>query len=233
MTSILALLVVLVLLLAMAYAGYRDGFFIATYALMRSLVAFLCAMTFCEPLRAVLASIIGSKYPLPQYLLPISFILIFGAILVFGRWLKIRYTDPGISCPAAVDQSMGPVVGILNAVVFTGALLVFWSMLPFAKFLPADLGRVNTKLGSIDTGYRMIAFYDFVQDRMGGNTPFLLEDETIENDVNGDRRAEPGDEFTDLNANGTWDRGWAWKYGHYADIGRNVLARIPQAEQEP
>jgi len=233
MTSVLTLLAVLALLLATTYAGYRDGFFIATYALMRSLVAFLCAMTFCEPLRAVLTSVISDKYPAPQYLLPIAYLLVFGLVMVLGRWLKIQYTEPGLSCPAAVDHTAGPLIGLLHGVVFTGTLLILWSMLPFAKFIPADQGRINSRLGKLDTGRSMLVFYDFVQDHMGGNLPFLLNDEPIVNDADGDKRADPGDEFKDLNANGTWDRGWAWKYEHYADIGDDALKRLPRAEPVP
>ena len=49
MISVLATLFVLALLVLMALAGYRDGLFFSTYALVRNLVAFLCAMTICSP----------------------------------------------------------------------------------------------------------------------------------------------------------------------------------------
>ena len=44
MISVLVTLFVLALLVLMALAGYRDGLFFSTYALVRNLVAFLCAM---------------------------------------------------------------------------------------------------------------------------------------------------------------------------------------------
>lgn len=223
MTAIIVLLAVLALLVAMAYAGYRDGLFAATYALVRSVIGFLCAMTFCQPLASFLTSAISSTEPMPKYFVPISYIGIFGIVLAIGRWLKVSYTDPGVSCPASVDRVAGPIVGLLHAVVFTGALLVFWSLLPFAKYVPADLGRVNAKLGALDTGATMLKFYDFAQERMPGNTPFLLEDEPVQGRTQGEQPPAPGEAFEDVNGNGKWDRGWLWKYRHYADIDESVL----------
>jgi len=218
MIPILVLLVVLALLIAMAYAGYRDGLYTATYALMRGLIAFLCAMTFFGPLAYILTNMISDKDPAPQYFRALAFIAIFGIVLVVAKLLKVQYTDPGAGCPIMVDRTAGPVVGVLNGIVFTGAILIFWSMLPFAKFIPDDQGRVNAKLGSLDTGAVMLKFYSFARGRMPGNTDFLLNDEPRELDAAGNMTA-----FTDENRNGQWDHGWLWEYEHYADIDTSVL----------
>ncbi len=222
MIPILVLLGVLALLIAMAYAGYRDGLYSATYALMRGLIGFLCAVTFCGPLAYILTSFISSTPPAPQYFHAIAFLAIFAIVLVVGKLLRVQYTDPAAGCPLLVDRTAGPVVGLLNGVVFTGALLVFWSMLPFPKFIPADQGRVNARLGSLDTGAVMLKFYGFARNRMPGNADFLLQNEPRELDANGDMVA-----FTDVNRNGHWDRGWLWNYEHYADIDASVLPPVP------
>jgi hypothetical protein len=223
MVAVIVLLAVLALLVAMAYAGYRDGLYAATYALVRSVIGFLCAMTFCQPLASFLTGVISREDPMPQYFIPISFIGIFGIVLAIGRWLKVTYTDPGVACPASVDRVAGPIVGLLHAVVFTGTLLVFWSLLPFAKFVPADMGHVNTKLGSLDTGATMLKFYDFATGRMAGDAPFLLQDEPVQGQTQPGAPPAPGQSFVDVNGNGKWDRGWLWKYRHYADIDESVL----------
>ncbi|MGD2174030.1 MAG: hypothetical protein PVJ27_01405, partial [Candidatus Brocadiaceae bacterium] len=96
--------------------------------------------------------------------------------------------------------------------------LILWSLLPFAKYIPADCGRVTMKTPALDTGTAMLRFYAFTTERMPGNTPFLLEDEGIVEDENGNGRADAGEAFYDVNGNGQWDRGWLWKYRHHADI---------------
>ena len=135
MTSVLATLFVLILLVLMGIAGYRDGAFFTAYALLRNLFAFVCAMTFCEPLALVLAKIISDSYPAQDYYVPIAFAAVAGAVFAIGRWLKVTYTVPGVPCLALADRIAGPALGVMNAVVLTGSVLVLWSLLPFAKYL--------------------------------------------------------------------------------------------------
>ncbi len=213
MIPVLVLLAVVALLIAMAFAGYRDGLYTATYTMARNLIGFFLAMTFCGPVGEILSSIISTTPPAPQYLRAIAFLLIFGLVLIVGRLLKVQYTDPGAGCPIIVDRTAGPLVGLLTAVIFTGSLLVFWSLLPFPRFIPGDQGRINAKLGTLDTGAAMLKFYGFACGRMPGNTEFMLNNEPREVDASGKMTA-----FTDENRNGEWDHGWLWNYEHYADL---------------
>ncbi|GAH68876.1 unnamed protein product, partial [marine sediment metagenome] len=203
MTSTIATLIVLVLMGAMVYAGYRDGLFEAIFSLMRNLIAFVCAMTFCEPLARLLAAVITDKPPAYEYFVPISFLLTFGVVAGLGRWLRIRYTNPEVPCPLLVDRIGGPVVGLLSAVVLTGTLLILWSLLPFVKYVPGNYGRIQIKASVLDAGSGMLRFYSLAEKRMGG-AEFLLHDEPLEPDVNRNGRFDndvEGEAFRNINRN--------------------------------
>jgi len=216
--SIVMSFLVVALFVALIYAGARDGAFFTMYALVRNGLAFLCAVTFFRPLGATLSAMFSRTPPAPEYFVAIAFVLIFGAAVGAGRWLKVRYTFPDVKCFHAVDRSAGAGLGLLNAIVLTGTILIMWSLMPFARYIPADLGRAHLKVRTLDTGPAMLEFYAFASRRMPGGVVFLLHDETIHEDANGNGRADPGDAFTDVNQNGRWDRGWLWRYRTHADI---------------
>lgn len=227
MTTVIAVLVVVVLLGLMAFAGFRDGVFFSTYALLRNVVAFLCAMTFREPFARLLENIFSDTHPAHDYFMLISFAAILGIVFVLGRWLKVRYTVPNVPCPSLVDQIGGPITGFVNGIVVTGSLLILWSMLPFAKYLPADYGHIHIKADLLDTGAIMLKYYSHAEHTMGGAAVFLLHDERIQDDLNNNGRADLGEGFYDTNRNGEWDRGWLWKYRNHATIDPTALEPLP------
>jgi len=123
-----------------------------------------------------------------------------------------------IACLYILQNMVCP-PGLANGVVVTGALLILWSLMPFAKYLPGDYGTARVQAGLLDTGTAMLRFYDFAQARMGGGRPFLLEPEPVVTDPNGNGRPdEAGDEFADYNRNGQWDRGWLWRYQRHGTV---------------
>ncbi len=227
MINAIATLIVLMLLALSAYGGFRDGFFFSVYALMRNLFAFLCAMTFFEPLGRVLERTATRTPPAHEYFLLISFAAIFGGVFAFGRWLKVRYTVPSVLTLELVDKTVGPVLGLLNGVVVTGTLLILWSLVPFAKYIPADMGDIRINARVLDTGSMMLGFYDHETRTMRGKAVFLLHDEPIKNDENKNGRADEGESYVDRNKNGRWDRGWLWEYKHYADITSEDVGQSP------
>jgi hypothetical protein len=219
MSSVLATLFVLALLVLMALAGYRDGLFFSTYALVRNFIAFLCAMTFRDKVAGAIAAVISENAMAKEYFAVLSFALIFAVIFLLARWLKITYTVPNVPSIVLVDRIGGPVVSVLNAVVTTGTVFIFCSMLPFAKFVPGDLGRFQVRVSSLDTGAAMLRVFSRVERCMGGGKHFLLEPETITTDFNNNGRAEPGVDFIDdVNGNGQWDRGWMWEYQNFCEV---------------
>ncbi len=227
MTSTIGLLVVLVLLGLMGFAGYRDGIFFTTYALMRNLVGFVCAMSFCQHVARVFEALTSDTPTAHEYFVLISFVLIMAIVFMLGRWLKTQYTVGSVPCAEYADKIAGPVIGVLNGVVITGFLLITWSMLPFAKYVPGDYGRLQIKAGVLDTGAMMLRYYKYAEQRMGGSTPFLLHDERIEEDPNQNGRADEGEGYFDANQNGQWDRGWLWKYRNYASITWEDVEDLP------
>jgi len=232
MTSVVAFLIILLLLGFMTYAGLRDGLFFSTYALMRNILAFLFAMTFCEPLARIFCKVFTSNYPAMLYFVPLAFAIIYGAVFALGRWLKVTYTIPRIECPVYVDRIAGPIVGFTNAVVVSGTLLIAWSLFPVMRYAPNDIGYLKPR---IDTGTTMLRYYSYAEKRMGGNMPFLLHDEAVNDDRNQNGRPDLfGESFSDVNGNGVWDRGWLWKYRHHADIAPMQLdpLGLPKPETE-
>lgn len=232
MTSVIAVLVVLALLGLTAFAGFRDGVFFSTYALMRNLIAFLCAMTFREGLAGVMETLVTAAHPAHDYFVLISFVLILGGVFLLGRFLKVRYTIAYVPCPHLVDKIAGSTAGLLNGIVVAGVLLIGWSLVPFAKYIPSDLGRVHIKAKMLDSGAIMLRYYKFAEERMGGNVPFLLDDEKIAEDLNNNGRADPGEGFHDSNYNRKWDRGWMWKYRNHASITPEALEPLPLSTTE-
>jgi uncharacterized membrane protein required for colicin V production len=218
MTTVIATLLVVLVVGLSVYGGARDGFFFTIYALVRNLFAFLCAMTFCEPLARVLEQTLTRSYPAHAYFAMLSFGAIFGVVFALGRWLKVHYTVPGVFCLAVVDKVVGPALGLLNGVVITGTLLILWSLMPFAKYIPGDVGVIRIQSRTLDTGAMMLRFYDHETRSIPGKGVFLLEDEPLKTDENKNLRADEGDSYVDRNNNRRWDRGWLWKYKHYGDI---------------
>jgi len=231
--SVVATLAVIAIIALLAYDGVRSGLFAATYSLVRNVLAFVLAMTFCEPVMHLLSRLFSDWHPGPLYYRAIGFAAIFGFVFLFGRWLKITYTDPVVPTYPYADYIGGGAVGVLNGIVLAGVLLVLWSMMPFAKFLPQDFGRVRTEKLPVDAGSLMLRFYSHCTRTMGGSRTFLLHDEPVLvdedlplgvpdrlRDIDGDREPDPvpGESFEDRNGNGKWDRGWLWRYRTHADF---------------
>jgi hypothetical protein len=228
------LIVVPLGIIGMAVESYRLGVFFAFYALARNLLAFLAAMTLCEPLTQMFLGFFPKLdlHPGPLYWRLIFFALAFGVVFGVMRWLKIKFTPPRVEALNIVEKTAAPALGLINGYVLTGFLLVLWSMMPFAKFIPNDLGRVDPDRLLIDSGGGMLKFYNFVTRPLGGSRVFLLECEPVpkqidtnndgkpdrQNDRDGDGLWDPGEQYEDLNKNGRWDTGWLWRYRHFADI---------------
>ncbi|MHC4480176.1 MAG: CvpA family protein [Planctomycetota bacterium] len=236
MTTVVAAIFVIGILVLMALAGLRDGVFFTLYTLMRDLFAFFCAMTLCGPLAWLLGRLISAAYPAYSYWVPISYAAVLGGVFALARWLKVKYTAPQVPCPSLVDWFGGPILGIVHAVVVTGSILILWSLFPFAKFLPGDRGHVQLRGRALDTGAAMLRVYDFAQSRAGGST-FLLHDEPLTIDREENERYDRHDEYIDVNENGRWDRGWLWRYYSHAmvepadldQIHRSTSAAAPPA----
>ena len=216
MTTIIVSVVVILLILAMIYSGQRDGSYVSAYSLMRNLLGFLIAMTFYGPVAGLINSQANLAEPGPAYVRLGTFVVLYGAVVGFGRWLRLNYTVPDVKCLQWLDRSLGGTLGLLNGIVLSGVLLIAWSLCPFMKYLPQDFGRVSPRGLWVDSGSAMLVFYDFATGRIPGGKRFILQ-EPLTQDNDGDGEVDPG-EFEDLNGNGEWDPGWLWKYRNHADI---------------
>jgi uncharacterized membrane protein required for colicin V production len=219
---VVAILATLIIIGFMAFDGFRSGLFRATYALVRHLLAFLAAMTFAVPVAGLILSLVPnfSTHPGPQYVRVIAVAIIFGVVVGAARYLRNRFTAADISALDLPDKIGGSILGLLNGVVLSGFVLILWTMMPFAKYVPGDYGRIRTTSLPFDTGAVMLRFYNYSAGRMGGSRMFLLHSEPVQQDANADGvpDAGPGVGFEDLNGNGEWDRGWLTRYRNHADF---------------
>jgi hypothetical protein len=235
MTTIVSL-VALALLVLLIYACARDGAFVSIYVLLRNLLAFMVAMTLMEPLASLVMLIAPEQHPWPLYYRVVAFAGVFGAVFATARWLKIEHTPGAVSAITLVDRIAGGICGAVNWIVVIGVLLILWSLLPFVKFIPGDFGRLETDSGLLFPGKAMLRFYGFTAGRMSGGRTFLVEDEELLADVNGNGAFDKGDQFRDANNNGLWDRGWLWRYKNHADFHfEDIELAVPDlgAEEEP
>ena len=230
----IALIGVLLVLAVMIYGGYRSGLFEGVFALCRNLLAFLIGVTFCGPLTGLITSMVPDfeLHPGPLYLRVISLALLFAITFGLAGFLRGRYAGTHVEAIRLVDPIAGSVLGFFNGVILTGIVLILWALMPFAKYIPGDFGRIQTERLPLDTGSIMLHVYDYVSGRMGGGKSFLLESEPITADANNDGLPDsrrdldgdgapdpvPGESFTDVNDNGRWDRGWVWLYRRHADF---------------
>ena len=230
--TVVALLGGLILIGLMTYTGWRDGAFAGLYSLLRNLLAFLFAMTLFKPAAELLQFVFPGRHPWPAYLDAFSVAAIYALVVGAIRWAKMRYTAPGVHTFNAVDRIVGPICALAAGVILSGFLLILWSMMPFAKHLPYDLGRVNNNALPADTGSATLRFYGFLYDKVPGRRMFLLHDEKLVADVNKNGRFDTGlgEQFEDLNKNGRWDRGWLWRYRHGADFTPEDLDAVTPAD---
>jgi len=240
-----AVVLTLLIIAATAYGGYKNGAFFSTYALTRNLFGFLVAMTLFEPVGAVAAKVFGHAHPVPLYCEAVSFVALFIAVFVGARYLKVRFTPATVPGASLVDQIGGGFLGLVNGILIAGFVLIVWSLMPFAKFIPADFGRVDAERLPVDAGGIMLRFYGLTAKRMPGGRVFLVGPEEVLNDQDGDGRPDtsrdidqdgtpdpvPGEDFEDANGNGRWDRGWLWRYRSFAEITRTDLQRVSGVKQ--
>lgn len=239
MTAV-AFIVTFGLICMMTYAGYRDGAFSGAYALARHLVAFLVAMTLVAPVAGLIGYVLPSTYPWDLYARVIALATLYAAVLGLARWAKTSFTPARVPSFPLVDHISGVPLGLASGIVLTGFLLILWSLMPFARYLPQDVGRVNPDSLLVDSGGAMLGFYSFMARKMPGGRTFLLEDEPVTEDVDGDGEFDDGvgEEWKDVNRNGRWDRGWLWYYGHNSDFTPDVLkvvlpaVRAPEVEED-
>jgi hypothetical protein len=237
---LIALLATLVILGLMIYQGYQGGLFASAVAFTRNVLAFVCAMTFCEPLAVLVLKLVPSfeLYPGPLYLRVIAFATAFGIVMGVGNWLNEKFLSQDLLAHPLADRIGGTALGLLSGVIISGFVLILCTMMPFLKCIPGDFGRIQTDKLLPDSGGIMLRIYGWSAGRMGGNRMFLLEDEPIVKgrdanhdgrpdglDINGDGRPDalfdgtyPPQTYQDLNKNGVWDRGWLWLYRHHADF---------------
>ncbi|MFW6457641.1 MAG: CvpA family protein [Planctomycetota bacterium] len=219
---IIALLTLIVIIVFFTYEGFCNGLYHSSYLLINHLIGALIALTFAEHLADLIQNQIPTfqRYPGPAYLTVISVAVLFGGTRGLGSYLRQKFTAGEITSLDLLDKVGGGILGLTDGLVMSGFTLILFTLLPFLAYIPGDYGRIKTEQLPIDSGAIMLNFYKSCSEKMGGNQPFLIEEEPILQDNNRDGRPDggPGVGFEDINENGTWDRGWMWTYRHHADF---------------
>ena len=194
-----------------AFEGFRDGIFASVYSACRTFFGAIVSLTFYQPLSQVIQVVFPrlSEHPGPKYVEAIVFPTLFALVLGFMRALKVRFTIPSVPSYPLADKIAGPVIGLFNGILIAGLLALTWSLMPFNKYMPYDSGRISERQLFWDPAPTTLKFYAWVCDRMPGRIPFLLYDEEIVADENGNGivDADSNDAWKDTIPNRKWDRG--------------------------
>lgn len=217
-------IVIVICLVTPIIAGYRDGLYTSVYSASRTFFGFMVAMTFTEPIRDLVLNMVPRLriHPGPKYLEAVIWPTLLALVIGLTRTLKMRYTIPRVEAWKLVDKIGGPAVGLFHGILFAGLLVLLWSYMPFAKYMPGDSGRVVEKRLFWDAGATAIRFYSYMTHRMPGSRKFLLHDEPILQDVNGNGLVDKGsDDKWDDNEipNGKWDQGHIDRYRKRDEFG--------------
>jgi hypothetical protein len=219
MLTIVGTLVVLLLVGFGTYSGIREGAFYGTYVFVRTLLGLIMALTFAEPLATLLTSVMNLDPPWYDYLLLISFVVLYAGTTTTIRQFKVRATSPSIPCIGLFDTIYGAGAGFASGVLASGVVLITISLVPALPYMSPSISRFEMTETAIDTGGPTLEFYEFVSTRFGGNTDFpttAAESEPMKEgeDVNyNDQYDFPGLEaYYDTNGNGQWDRAWLARY---------------------
>jgi hypothetical protein len=250
MLTIVGILLVLVLVAFSAYSGAREGAFYGTYVLTRTLIGFLVALTFCEPLAILITNLLDAGYPAYDYFLLTSFALLFAATTTLIRQFKVRATSPSVPCIGLFDAIYGAAAGFANGVLLSGVVLITLSLIPALPYMSPSISRFEMDGKNLDAGGPALKFYDYMSARFGGNAAFPLQTDEPLADEDGQPLPEgedinmngeydyPGLEaYIDINGNGQWDRSWMGRYRTCWQFGTVEAARadyplLPAAPEE-
>ena len=207
---------VLLIFAVMIYGGFRSGIFESSFMLFRNLMAFLLAFPLFAPATGFLLRMAPRLriYPGPEYLRAVLYAAVFIVFIGICDQLKFKYLfyDIDITTGKNPDRIGGAILGIPNAIVISGFILILWALLPFPRFMPGDSGRVHVDNLPVDSGAIMLKLYSRSSNRMGAK-PFFLEG--LES-VDPDETAESG----------LPRRGWMWHYRHHADFTLHDMNRL-------
>lgn len=214
-------IVTLIIILTSAHKGYVSGIYESSYLFFRNYLAFLLSFTFFLPLTALLVRIATpmAAYPFPEYARPVFFIVVFVVFIAACDILRFKHLFPSIKITVHkyADKAIGGSIGLLNGIVLCGVLLILWTLLPFVKFIPGDLGRIHTERLPVDPGALLLRTYAHGTGRMGGRK-FPLEGEHSTGLETDDQPTTP-------------QKGYLWYYKRHADLTLEEFDRITNPEE--
>jgi len=141
----LGALLVLGLVAALAFYGYRQGLFLATLAGLHALAASVAALGLVGPVGAWLElADVPRHYALPGAFLGVLVVAAVGIRLAVGAAVPLD----AVRLPPRVDQVGGLIVGGLAGLVAAGAVLLALSIAPLPPTWRIDGSRLSLDMGS-------------------------------------------------------------------------------------
>lgn len=202
---------VLGLMAALAYYGYRSGLFLATLAGLHALAAVVAALGLTGPVAAWLElADVPRHYALPGAFLGVLSVAAIGIRLAIGAAVP----PDVVKLPPRIDQLGGLIVGGLAGLVAAGGVLLAFSIAPLPPAYRIDGSRLSFDMGSrmLDVFARCLVGDAKVRDvllhgepgtaaagpvtRPAWSEPFV--------DADGSLTRSDGEAFVDTDANGSF-----------------------------
>ncbi|MFM8495568.1 MAG: cadherin repeat domain-containing protein [Planctomycetia bacterium] len=203
---------VLALMAALAYYGYRYGLFLATLAGLHALAAVVAALGLTSPVAAWLElADVPRHYALPGAFLGVLAVVAIGIRLAIGAAVP----PDVVKLPPRIDQLGGVIVGGISGLVVAGVVLLAFSIAPLPPAYRIDGSRLSFDMGSrlLDVFVRCLSGDVQTRDvllrgepgtaaaggpvaRPAWSEPFV--------DADGSLTRDDGEAFVDTDANGTF-----------------------------
>lgn len=202
---------VLGLMAALAYYGYRSGLFLATLAGLHALAAVVAALGLTGPVAAWLElADVPRHYALPGAFLGVLTVVAIGIHLAVGAAVP----PDVVKLAPRIDQLGGLVVGGLAGLVVAGGVLLALSIAPLPPAYRIDGSRLSFDMGSrlLDVFVRCLSGDAKVRDVLLRGEPGTAAGGPVARpawsepfvDADGSLTRDDGEAFVDTDANGSF-----------------------------
>jgi len=243
MPAIVFDVIVLVGLLYLAWLASAMGIYLTAVTSLEVFVSLATAILLHEPLAGFLtpilvdnlAVLLPESIPIPAWTLFLSFaVLMWGTFLFLWVVVHPKVTPGEMTTLPPIDQAGGAVVGWFGGMLFIGALMVTWSMLPLgflripAQHMFLDVGKTALRTAGGFAGERhegrSLVLYGEPASRESVGAARLASETWY--DTDGNTTADDHDPFYDADGNGTLTKDL-----YYEDVDANRLRRVGLLEK--
>ena len=243
MPAIVFDVIVLVGLLYLAWLASAMGLYVTAVASLEVFVSLVVALLLHEPVAGFLTPILvdnlsvllPESISIPAWTLFLSFAgLMWGTFLFLWVVVHPKVTPKEIATLPPIDQGGGAVVGWFGGMLFLGALMVTWSMLPLgfmripAQHMFLDVGKTALRTAGGFAGERhegrSLVLYGEPARRESVGSARLASETWYDTDAN--NTTDDHDPFYDADGNGSFTKDL-----YYEDVDTNRIRRVGLLEK--